>query len=162
MFSISSSNCRWVLLLVPYRSVSLPRLIPVVSWGQGFPYLEGEVLKEVRGTIGLVGLCPRTGIDPHADGRRLGIRRVLGGNLHQLASARYGRSYPGGQLLTVRPFFKVVVWVLIGPETGVASPLREGTERPEAVRPRRPCARFFRTSLRDAMGEGGGMGRCVV
>lgn len=52
--------------------------------------------------------------------------------------------------LTVKPFLRVVVSVLIaGDECGVARPRLNGTESPPA-RPRRPCAKF-RASLRDAM-----------
>jgi hypothetical protein len=43
--------------------------------------LEGEVLEEVRGSVGLVSLCPATGIDPHADRRGLSPWRVISGNL---------------------------------------------------------------------------------
>ncbi len=108
----------------------------------------------MRGTVGLVSLCPRAGIDPHADRRGLSIGRVLSGDLGQLASVRHDGSCQRCQMLTVRPFLRVVVSVLIGPDTGVASPLRKGTESPDEVRPRRPCARFFRTSLRGRHGRG--------
>lgn len=50
--------------------------IPVV-----YPYLESKVLKEVRSSVRLVGLCPATGIDPHTNGRGLSPWRVLGRNL---------------------------------------------------------------------------------
>jgi hypothetical protein len=43
--------------------------------------LEGEVLEEVRGSVGLVSLCPATGIDPHADRGGLSPWRVISGNL---------------------------------------------------------------------------------
>lgn len=33
--------------------------------------LESQMLEEVRGAVGLVGLGPRAGINPHADSRRL-------------------------------------------------------------------------------------------
>ena len=45
-------------------------------------YLEGEMFEEVRGAIGLVGLCPASRIDPHANSRRLRPRRVFGGDLN--------------------------------------------------------------------------------
>ena len=54
--------------------------------------------------------------------------------------------------LTVRPFFRVVDWILDGVEVGVARPLANGLEIP--ARPRRPFARF-RASLREAIGDGG-------
>ncbi len=80
----------------------------------------------------------------------------------QLALAELEEEHNQGQLLTVRPFLSVVVSVLIGPEMGVARPRRKGTDSPEAVRPRSPCARFFRASLRDAIGKGGGIEVCGV
>jgi len=39
--------------------------------------LEGEMLEEVGGAIGLVCFGARAGIDPDADGRRLGIGGVV-------------------------------------------------------------------------------------
>lgn len=45
--------------------------------------LEGKVLKEVCGSVGLVSLCPATGIDPHADRRGLGPWGVISGNLSE-------------------------------------------------------------------------------
>lgn len=50
--------------------------IPVIC-----PYLESKVLKEVRSSVRLVGLCPATGIDPHTNGRGLSPWRVLSRNL---------------------------------------------------------------------------------
>jgi hypothetical protein len=44
-------------------------------------HLEGEMLEKVRGAICLVSLCAGAGVDPHADGRGLGIGGVLGGDL---------------------------------------------------------------------------------
>jgi hypothetical protein len=122
------------------------------------------MLEEVGGAVGLGGLGAGAGIDPHADGRGLGIRRVLGRDLERAmrvsdgrarANANWGREWQ----LTVRPFLSVVVSVLIaGDECGVARPRLNGTDSPPA-RPRRPCARF-RASLRDAMDadvKGGGV-----
>jgi hypothetical protein len=43
-------------------------------------YLEGKVLEEVSGAVGLVCLGAAAGINPHTDSRRLGIGRVLGGD----------------------------------------------------------------------------------
>lgn len=40
-------------------------------------YLEGQVLEKVRGAICLQSLGSRTGVNPHANGRGLGVGRVL-------------------------------------------------------------------------------------
>lgn len=77
MFSISSSSCCCVRLLVPYKHVSIPSEAPV----HRSSYLERKVLEEVRRAVGLVRLGPGAGVDPHADGRSLRIGRVLSGNL---------------------------------------------------------------------------------
>ena len=113
------------------------------------------------GAVGLGGLGAGAGIDPHADGRGLGIGRVLSRDLERAVRVSDGpaRANWGRGKLTVRPFLSVVVSVLIaGDECGVARPRLNGTESPPA-RPRRPCARF-RASLRDAMDadvKGGGV-----
>ena len=117
------------------------------------------MLEEVRGAIGLIRFGSRTGIDPHANGRRLRIRRVLGSDL---SKSRVSNMAIGGTMnanwvgsgngeLTVSPFLRVVLCVLTGPVTlGVAKLLvNGGRERP--VRARRPLVRF-RASLRDAIG----------
>jgi hypothetical protein len=49
--------------------------------------LEGQVLEEVCGTIGLVGLGARTSVDPDTDGAGLGVRRVLSRDLSEERSA---------------------------------------------------------------------------
>jgi hypothetical protein len=49
--------------------------------------LEGEMLEEVGGTVGLVGFGAGAGIDPDADGRGLGEGGVLGGDLEKSVSA---------------------------------------------------------------------------
>ena len=49
--------------------------------------LEGQVLEEVCGTVGLVGLGARTGIDPDTDGAGLGVGRVLSRDLVGVWSA---------------------------------------------------------------------------
>lgn len=119
--------------------------------GEGGVYLEGQVLEEVCGAVGLLGLCPGAGVYPHANGRRLCVWGVLGGDLRGRTrlsvTRRADRMVVGAR--TVRPFFRVVVWVLLGEGTGEAKPRRMGSERP--ARPRRPCDRF-RASLRDAIG----------
>jgi hypothetical protein len=43
--------------------------------------LEGKVLEEVRGSVGLVSLCPATGIDPDADRGGLSPWGVVSGDL---------------------------------------------------------------------------------
>ena len=45
------------------------------------PYLEGKVLQEMCGAIGLVRLRATSGIDPHTNCRGLRPRRVLGSDL---------------------------------------------------------------------------------
>lgn len=103
--------------------------------GLCLPYLEGQVLEEVRGAVGLVGLGPRPGIDPDADGRRLGPRRVLGGDLRvgESACRAIGALFRSigahtDNKRTVRPFFNVVVCVLPTDEAGVAKPLLRPAE----------------------------------
>lgn len=44
------------------------------------------MLEEMSGTVGLVSLSARTGVNPHADGRGLSPWRVLGGNLFREVS----------------------------------------------------------------------------
>jgi len=53
--------------------------------------LEGQVLEEVCGTVGLVGLGARTGIDPDTDGAGLGVGRVLSRDLVGVRSAEDAR-----------------------------------------------------------------------
>ena len=52
----------------------------------GRPYLESKVLEEVCSSVGLIRLRAAASIDPHADGRCLGPRGVLGSNLCALGS----------------------------------------------------------------------------
>ncbi len=73
-------------------------------------YLEGKVLEEVRGSIGLVRLSARTGIDPHADGRRLGPWRVLGSDLRKRVNCSPDVSPT--VVHTVKPLLRVVLSVL--------------------------------------------------
>ena len=118
------------------------------------------MLEEVCGAVCLIRLGPRAGVDPHAYGGGLGVRRVLGSNLEKpidiskrgLKSSQGDQVEGGARGFTVNPFFSVVVWVLTGEETGEAKPRLMGRERP--ARPRRPCARL-RASLRDAMDADG-------
>jgi hypothetical protein len=49
--------------------------------------LEGQVLEEVCGTVGLVGLGARAGIDPDTNSAGLGVGRVLGCDLEVMLSA---------------------------------------------------------------------------
>lgn len=44
-------------------------------------YLEGKVLEEMCGAIGLVCFCSASSINPDADRRRLRPRRVFGSDL---------------------------------------------------------------------------------
>jgi hypothetical protein len=106
MFSISSSSCCWVRFWVPYACISLRRRrLPLVG-----PYLEGEMLEEVRGAVGLVRLCAAAGVDPHADRRRLGPRGVLGSDLRHRVNCSPARSSGGRP--TVKPLERVVDSVL--------------------------------------------------
>jgi hypothetical protein len=49
--------------------------------------LEGQVLEEVCGTVGLVGLGARAGINPDTDSAGLGVGGVLGRDLEVILSA---------------------------------------------------------------------------
>jgi hypothetical protein len=51
-------------------------------------YLEGKVLEEVCGAIGLIRLGARSGVDPDTDSGRLSPGRVLRGNLDVSISSR--------------------------------------------------------------------------
>lgn len=115
------------------------------------------MLEEVSSAVGLVSLGARTSVNPHADSGCLGPGGVLGRNLVKtlsdgIDSWRFAVNWPLGMMLTVRPFFRVVVWVFPTVE-GVAKPRRRGPAADRPARVRRPCERF-KASLRDAMGEG--------
>jgi hypothetical protein len=102
MFSISSSSCCCVRFWVPCLCIS-PHCQPLPL---PCAYLEGKVLEEVRGAVGLVRLCAAARIDPHADGRRLGPWGVLGCDLrHRVNCSPYSSSCIQR---TVKPFFSVV------------------------------------------------------
>lgn len=45
------------------------------------PYLEGQMLEEVRGAVVLVSLGTGSRVDPNANGRGLGPWRMLSGDL---------------------------------------------------------------------------------
>lgn len=49
------------------------------------------MLEEVRGAVIFVSLGSGTGVNPHADGRRLRPRRVLGSNLVNRGSVEASR-----------------------------------------------------------------------
>jgi hypothetical protein len=127
--------------------------------------LEGQVLEEVCGTIGLVGLGARTGIDPDTDGAGLGVGRVLSRDLMGVWSAEDARmivlrANGAGMVRTVKPLLRVVLWVVVL-WTGVARlrvrPACEGLRARMAFWARRPWLRLI-ASLRDAMAivcEGG-------
>ena len=78
-------------------------------------YLECQMLEEMCGAIGFIGLGSRAGIDPHAHRRRLRIGRILGSDLEEKISVRskcsssIGVARVRGRELTVSPFLSVVV-----------------------------------------------------
>ena len=55
--------------------------VALINYSIVVTYLEGQVLEEVSGTVGLVRLSTRAGIDPHTNSRGLGPGGVIGGNL---------------------------------------------------------------------------------
>lgn len=64
--------------------------------------LEGEMLEEVCGTIGLVSLCARAGIDPDSDSGGLRIWGVLGRDLGNVCQLYYLLTYFSGVNGSVR------------------------------------------------------------
>lgn len=64
-------------------------------------YLERQVLEEVRGTVGLVGLGSGAGINPHANSRSLGPWRVLSSNLVIISQSGSQHDAMQGQLALV-------------------------------------------------------------
>lgn len=52
-----------------------------IDFRLGASYLEGQVLEEVRGAAGLVGLGSGTSVDPDTDSGSLSPGRVLGRDL---------------------------------------------------------------------------------
>ena len=76
-------------------------------------YLESEVLEEVSGSVGGLSLGSGAGIDKDTDGGRLGVGRVLSGDLDpgdQFGGQGQARAAFGH---TVRPFLRVVDWVML-------------------------------------------------
>jgi hypothetical protein len=73
-------------------------------------YLEGEMLEEVCGSVCPVRLGAAASIDPHADGRRLGPRRVLGSDLRH--GVNCSRNSSARVRPTVKPLERVVDSVL--------------------------------------------------
>lgn len=155
-------NLELELLLRPVGG-ALYRISDIVHRGWRFVlmrlYLEGKVLEEVSSAVVLVRLGPGTGVDPHADSRGLGPWRVISSDLLGVKSEKSVQSHvvvgvpqwsrrKGRR--TVRPFLRVVVWVL--PGAGEAKPLVRGAVLVSAALLRRPCERF-KASLRDAMAE---------
>lgn len=69
---------------------------PSIQEAREASYLEGKVLQEVRGAIGLVRLRAAAGVDPHADGRGLSPGRVLCGDLISIESALARRTVRDG------------------------------------------------------------------
>lgn len=68
--------------LRPHQYLASVDLKPLIGSGM---YLEGQVLKEVRRAVGLVGFGPASGVDPHADGRGLSPWLVLGRDLRRVS-----------------------------------------------------------------------------
>lgn len=101
----------------PYRSVRIQVSAHVLNLElelllcPALGALEGEMLKEVRNTVRLVGLSPAARIDPDTARRSLRIGRVLGRDLLRVSQgpAFVVSRPPLG--LTVKPFLRVVVWV---------------------------------------------------
>lgn len=60
------------------------------SFDCGGWYLEGKVLEEVCGAIGLVRLSAASGVYPDTNGRGLGVWGVLGGDLSGLSEGYKG------------------------------------------------------------------------
>ena len=58
------------------------------------PYLESKVLQEVRGSVGLVSLCPATGIDPDTNGGGLSPWGVLSSDLNHVSEFLEPLRYP--------------------------------------------------------------------
>lgn len=82
------------------------------------------MLEEVCGSIRRIGFCPASRINPHANRRCLGPRRVLSRNLQNISIDL--SPWQQQQCLTVKPFERVVDWVAVGTVTGVAKPLFKG------------------------------------
>lgn len=98
-------------------------------------YLESKVLKEVRGSVGLVSLCPAAGIDPHANSRGLGPWGVLSGDLRPVSDLAKRLSIL--DFRTVKPLERVVDWVVDGRVTGEEKPRLTGWMDFRAARLRR-------------------------
>jgi hypothetical protein len=82
MFSISSSNCCCVRFSVPYYVI-----VSIGNQGRkDVADLKSKMLEEVGGTIGLVRFCAAAGIYPNTNGRCLGPRGVLSGDLEDIIS----------------------------------------------------------------------------
>jgi hypothetical protein len=69
------------LLLCPLLRALYHLLALGIGMGVKGKHLEGKMLEEVCGAIGLIRLCTTSGIYPNTDGRRLGPGRVLSGDL---------------------------------------------------------------------------------
>ena len=85
-------NFEFQLVLRPLVCALYQGQWPAPPVGSGHVrHLEGQVLKEVRGSVRLIGLCSATSVNPHANGRSLSPWRVLGRDLetHQQTKSRY-------------------------------------------------------------------------
>jgi len=103
--------------------------------------------------VGLVCLSAAARVDPHADGRSLGPRGVLGRDLGGRVNFKTQDGWQGWP--TVKPFLSVVDSVLAPKLTGVARPRVKGEARDDltalmAARERMPCCRL-RASRREAI-----------
>lgn len=78
------------------------------------------MLQEVCGSVAGIGLGSASGIDENTDGSGLRVGRVLGSDL-----SRHQRLYPPvihpAVIRTVRPFLRVVLWVVVWAAAGVAN-----------------------------------------
>lgn len=100
------------------------------------------MLQEVRGSVGLVSLCPATGIDPHADSRGLSPWRVFRSDLNPVSHDPTRLQTPMQSIRTVKPLERVVDWVVDGRATGEAKPRLTGWMDFRAARLRRAWLRL--------------------
>ena len=79
------------------------------------------MFEEVGGAVGFVGFGARAGVDPDANGARLGIRGVFCCDLSSLLVYEVSVTVFAGQWQrTVKPLLKVVLSVVLPWLTGVA------------------------------------------
>jgi hypothetical protein len=85
-------------------------------------YLEGKVLKEVCGSVGLVSLCSAAGVDPDANSGCLSPWGVFSRNLWLISGIAKPLGCNSILFRTVNPLERVVDWVVDGKATGEAKP----------------------------------------